>query len=188
MNTFELILYISIIVIAVAYYMFQYQNFTYKTSRVDGMEYMVKNNHLAQESADALGEINTRLVKLIDHVKTRRTPPGYLGRLSKYNPYSLNENIWNIDTTYTVNKGQNMTFCLSPRHPETRVYEINILMYVAIHELAHVSSISVGHTPEFLLNFKSLLGYAIEAGLYEYIDYQKSPVEYCGLNITDSVL
>lgn len=188
MNHYEIILYIVIFIIAVSCYWFQSQNYTYRTSKVDGMEYMVKNNHLAQESADILGEINKRLVQLIDYVRSKNNPPDYLPRLKQYNPYSLNENIWNIDTTYTVNKGQNMTFCLSSRNTESRVYNINTLMYVAIHELAHVSSVSVGHTPEFLLNFKSLLGYAIEAGLYTYIDYNSHPVEYCGLNITDSVL
>lgn len=188
MDSFEIILYISLTTIIASYKFFQYSNYVYKTSSIDGRSYKVKNNSLSQKSADTLGEINYKLVKLIDYVKSRENPPEYASRLNKYNPYNLNENIWNVDTTYTVNKGENMTFCLSPREGEAKVYDINTLMYVAIHELAHVSAISVGHTPEFLLNFKSLLGYAIDAKLYTYTDYQKKPVEYCGLEITDTVI
>lgn len=191
-EAFEIILYVVIVVLILAYKLTQYNAYVYKTSKVDGRDYKVKNNHLAQDSANALGEINLRLVKLIDYIKKQDNLPEYHSRLNRYNPYNLNENIWNIDTTYTINKGDNVTFCLSPRNGDSnkisRVYDINTLMFVAIHELAHIVSESVGHTSEFIDNFKSLLKYAISAKLYHYVDYEKKPIEYCGVNITSTVI
>ena len=40
----------------------------YKTLKADSRDYKVKNNHLAQELADVLGEMNQRLVKLIHYI------------------------------------------------------------------------------------------------------------------------
>jgi hypothetical protein len=62
------------------------------------------------------------------------------------------------------------------------------MMYVAIHELAHIASDSVGHTDEFKRNFADLLKKGIEIGVYRYIDYNKEPVEYCGIKLTKSIL
>jgi hypothetical protein len=188
MKTAHIILYICIIIITIVVFLFQYNSNVYVKSSIDGREYKVKNNSLSQQSADALAQINGRLVKLIDVVQKSDNPPEYTQRLNKYSPHSLSENIWDIDTTYTTNKGYSMTFCLSTREGDEKIYDINTLMYVAIHELAHVASVSFGHTEEFLLNFKSLLRYAIKAELYAYVDYNTRPVEYCGLNITDSIL
>ena len=47
---------------------------------------------------------------------------------------------------------------------------------------------SVGHEPDFWNNFKFLLQVAIDNGLYEYIDFNTSPKNYCGTKITDTPL
>ena len=59
-------------------------------------------------------------------------------------------------------------------------------MYVAIHEIAHIATKSVGHTDEFWKNFKFLLQEAKEIGIYEPEDYKKNPKNYCGMKITDN--
>jgi hypothetical protein len=101
----------------------------------------------------------------------------------------MEENVLDIDTSYTLNKGSYVILCLSPRDTETKkVYDINTLMYVAIHELAHIVSTSVGHTPEFIKNFKSLLTYAVQAKIYTVVDYSKNPQEYCGISINKNIL
>ena len=56
-------------------------------------------------------------------------------------------------------------------------YDINMLMYVALHELAHAISISVdpGHkTDEFKQNFKMLLDKAAAIGVYD----KSKPLNY----------
>ena len=62
----------------------------------------------------------------------------------------------------------------------------NTLTFVAIHELAHIATKSVGHKQEFWDNFKFLLTNAREAGLYKPEDYKRKPREYCGMKITDN--
>ena len=61
-------------------------------------------------------------------------------------------------------------------------------MFVAIHELAHLMTESIGHTPEFWDNMRFLLKKAIELKIYIKQDFRKSPVSYCGTKITDSPL
>ena len=66
--------------------------------------------------------------------------------------------------------------------------DINTMMFVAIHELAHLMTKSIGHTPEFWNNMKYLLKKAIDINLYVKQDFSKKPVNYCGTKITNSPL
>ena len=59
-------------------------------------------------------------------------------------------------------------------------------MFVALHELAHIMTKSIGHTEEFWENFKFLLKESIKMNLYKKIDFQKNPHKYCGIEIKDS--
>ena len=61
-------------------------------------------------------------------------------------------------------------------------------MFVAIHELAHLMSKSIGHTTEFWDNMRFLLKKGIELKVYKHIDYNKHPEDYCGIKITDTPL
>ena len=62
----------------------------------------------------------------------------------------------------------------------------NTLTFVAIHELGHVMTESIGHKKEFWENFKFLLKNAVTMGLYKPVDYKKKPKDYCGMTITDN--
>ena len=55
-----------------------------------------------------------------------------------------------------------------------------------MHELAHIATKSVGHTPEFWKNFKFLLIQAKKIDVYEPIDYKNNPQTYCDMKITDN--
>jgi predicted metal-dependent hydrolase len=57
--------------------------------------------------------------------------------------------------SYTVNK-RHVHLCL--RNQESgKPYPINMLMYVALHEIAHVMCPEIGHTPLFHTTFNELL-------------------------------
>ena len=60
------------------------------------------------------------------------------------------------------------------------------LMFVAIHELSHVMTKSIGHKSDFWQNFKFLLENAKDAGIHSPEDYKKSPQQYCGMTIHDN--
>jgi hypothetical protein len=62
------------------------------------------------------------------------------------------------------------------------------MMFVALHEMAHLATESIGHTPEFWKNFKWLLGEAVKINIYTSQDFNNKPVEYCGVKITDNPL
>lgn len=85
--------------------------------------------------------------------------------------------------SYTINK-QKVYLCL--KDDQEAYYPMNMLMYVAIHELAHVLCNEIGHTPKFHSIFSDLLLRATELGIYD----PDIPViqNYCGYNKETFVL
>lgn len=82
------------------------------------------------------------------------------------------------DKSFTEDKSV-ITLCvMNPRTGE--YYDINTVMYVALHELAHVITPfgKETHGPEFKNNFASLLKRAHIVGVYD--SRQPIPVAYCG--------
>ena len=80
--------------------------------------------------------------------------------------------------SFTINK-KDVTLCL--KDPQNEYYNKNMLVYVAIHELAHTVCKSVGHTDEFWKINDKLLRKAEEKGFYDpKIKVVKSYLEHCG--------
>lgn len=77
--------------------------------------------------------------------------------------------------SYTINK-KKIYLCL--RDEKNEYYNENMLMYVAIHELAHVLCDEIGHTDKFHRIFKQLLYKAQKMGIYD----ASQPIvrNYCG--------
>jgi hypothetical protein len=59
------------------------------------------------------------------------------------------------------------------------------MTFVAIHEMSHMITDSIGHEPEFWNNFGWLLKESEKIGVYKYQDFKEHPVRYCGTKITD---
>jgi len=72
-----------------------------------------------------------------------------------------------------------MHLCLE--HEDGGYYDSNILMYVTLHELAHIFCDEVGHTPAYHKIFERLLHIANEIGIYD--ASLALPEEYCGIKI-----
>lgn len=70
-----------------------------------------------------------------------------------------------------------ITLCITDPQSK-KYYDMNTLMYVALHELAHVLSKSEGHEEEFKDNFAKLLKKAAEKDIYD--PTQSIPLTYCG--------
>lgn len=75
------------------------------------------------------------------------------------------------DIAYVINKGEEIKFRI---HDEKRFIPINIYQYVLYHEMAHLSTHELQHTPKFheLLNIISLAGF--ELGFIDLTRIQKS--------------
>ncbi len=91
-----------------------------------------------------------------------------------------------MHTAYSENKGEKLAFCLNKFKNGTQLIDENTLMFVALHELSHIATEEIGHTPQYWRNFKFLLQKDDEFGLYQPVDYKNSPKQYCGMKITDN--
>ena len=79
-----------------------------------------------------------------------------------------------------------MAFCLNTEKNGNQLIDANTLTFVALHELSHIATKSVGHNEEFWDNFSFILGEASKINIYKQIDYKKNPARYCGMDITDN--
>jgi hypothetical protein len=95
-----------------------------------------------------------------------------------------------IYTSYSVNKGEELVFCLRSRNSKNKdkLHDLNLLMYVVLHEVAHIACPEFGHTELFKKIFSFLTTKAIELGIYKKINFREKNEEYCGMMITDSII
>ena len=157
-------------------------------SSVDSNTYCVRDREKLHDAADLLAKITDRMNKLVDHVKTNHKEEAHVKRLvDGFNPSRIVETLPTSEhTAYSENKGEKIAFCLDKYKGDNKMIDENTLFFVAMHEMAHVATVSIGHTEEFWRNFKDLIEKAVDAGLYEPIDYSKNPAPYCGMTLTDN--
>ena len=206
-------IFVSVILIVIIYIYLESNSYdvVYVKSNVDNKEYLVRNLKDKQNAADLLARVRGKLTKLVRYLKSND-----IKYLSESLPESLKKNIEkstinlkaDIDrlennfhednlsestpdhkyTSYSVNKGEKIVFCMRKKNQKETLESENIMMFVALHELSHVMTKSVGHTPEFWDNFRFLLKIAIKLKLYQNVDFNREPHEYCGTQITDTPL
>jgi hypothetical protein len=157
-------------------------------SDVDGNKYCVRERSKLVLAADRLASVNIKMGKLVEHCKKNFPKRENVIRLWKgYNPQQIYETLPTSEyTAYSQNKGEKMAFCLNKEKNGDQLIDHNTLTFVALHELSHIATKSVGHGDEFWTNFKFLLGEASKIDIYKQIDYKKNPVRYCGTDITDN--
>jgi hypothetical protein len=159
-------------------------------SQVDGMTYKVRDMPDKQAAADLLAKVRLRIRKFCDYLENTHKDRPQIKRMVqnfKADPNRFIEATPDAEhTSYSVNKGEKIHLCLRQRKPgdESLVKE-DVMTFVAIHELAHTITQSVGHEPEFWNNFAWLLKEAEKLGVYKYTDFSAHPVSYCGVSITD---
>ena len=163
-------------------------------STKDGNEYCVRHRDEVQTAADLLAEVTSRMSKLVAYMKKTYPDRDNVYRLySNFNPDEVNETLPSSElTAYSENKGESIAFCLNKRRKNmnttSNFVDINTLTFVAIHELGHVMSKTLGHNDEFWQNFKFLLENAVDISIYEPVDYKRNPSEYCGMTLSDNPL
>ena len=149
-------------------------------SKYDNKKYLVRDLKDKEEAAITLSKINKNIETLIEHFGNTSHKEIHQRLKNNYNSKNISEGSLNYKyTSYTVNKGEEVVFCLRDRKTE-RIHKFNTLMFVALHEIAHIASVTEGHTSEFKKNFKIILNEAISQGLYEYKKYSVNPETYCG--------
>jgi hypothetical protein len=159
-------------------------------STVDGKFYRVRDMRDKQQAADLLAKVRLRMKKLYAHLtSTFPDKPQDKRLLQRFdaNPERLLEATPDAEhTSYSVNKGESVHLCLRQRQgADENLVNENVMVFVSLHEMAHMITDSVGHEPEFWNNFGWLLKQAENLGVYQYQDFKAHPVRYCGTNITD---
>ena len=96
--------------------------------------------------------------------------------IDNFNPDNITETDKDSKyTSYSVNKGEKMVFCLRSRDEKNNLVDINTIMFVAIHELAHTMTKSIGHTQEFWDKFRTLLKNARKLGIKKRVNNNEKP-------------
>ena len=113
---------------------------------------MVRNLPHKDKAAELLNEIRDRLSKIVEHVKTQNdVEKEDVDRLVKnYRPDNISESLRNKYTSYSINKGEKLVFCIRSKDEHAKLVEINTMMFVAIHELAHLMTKSIDTRLNFL--------------------------------------
>jgi hypothetical protein len=197
---------IVIVVIIVYFYLINpvnvedFEDRSFVTSAVDGRTYGILEAYnpaggSTQDAANKLAEINDFLLSFINFMHTKyiverrgsKKSQDFAKRLiKKYDPNVMVENRPDgiEDTSFVINKGEVVSFCL--REPESgydRIHQMETLKFVALHELSHIGSAEYGHEDLFWTDFKFVLHNAEESGLYTPIDFSKTPMQYCGMQV-----
>jgi len=128
---------------------------------------------------------------MIDNIENFPEYKDYINLLKK-NLTPIRTTIYETDpysefTSYSVNKGEELSICLTSKKTK-ELHNINILMYVVIHELAHMACPEIGHGILFKKIFKKLLEEAIKINIYNYENYNEQPLEYCGMTINSNII
>jgi len=159
-------------------------------SHVDGEMYLVRNLPDKQDAADRLARVRGKLIQLREYLKNKYYDKKFVKQMIDNFDCSaqrFSESTPDAQyTSYSVNKGEKIFMCLRQRDEKENLVQENVIVFVALHEMSHVGTSSIGHTPEFWNHFAWLLEQAEELGVYKYTNFSAHPVEYCGVHITDS--
>lgn len=191
----EIIFYVIVLfVLAGCFYKYAIESDQFQLkcviSKVDGNTYCVRDREKVDAAADLLAKTTDKCKQLVQYMqKTHPDNPITIRLVKGFNPQRVVETLPTSEfTAYSENKGEKIAFCLNPKKKGNvdELIDEHTLMFVAIHELSHVGTKSIGHKTEFWENFKFLLENAKAAGIHEPTDYKQKPAEYCSMNIRDN--
>jgi len=162
----------------------------YKTAKSNnntyGVQEIFNNTDVALE---LMAKLHTNMDKFVKDLQKKYPNDEKIKRLVfGFNRVKIEEAPDEDDSTsYTINKGDLMALCLREKKPSNPLHDYNTLLFVIIHEMAHIMSISEGHNSEFIENFRYLLKEATTMGYYIPVNYKESLIEYCGLKFTNNL-
>lgn len=192
-----LVYIIIIIIIVLVFIIFKLEKHEvkYVKSKVNNVEYLVRDTPDKQEAADKLGMIDVNMRKFIDYVYDHRNDENFVK--NKEYIEQLHDRIKNVVisessadssyTSYSINKGEQLVFCLRSKYNNS-FHDLNLLMYVVLHELSHVGCPEYGHGPLFKKVFAFFAECGVKCDVYKKIDFGEKPEEYCGLIISESII
>lgn len=187
-------LIIIVIIIIILYFIISkiifYNKSEYLKSNIYDKYYLIKDTKNKYNKVDLIDKLFKSIDILLENLKNSDYDFKDINIddiQKKIKESEILENITNSDTSYTINKGEQIVLCLADRQTDN-LYSYNVLMYVLIHELAHILNVSYGHDENFKKIFKYILQKASDLNLYKYEDYKNYPINYCGLELNTNIL
>jgi len=186
---------IAIIVVIIYLFLFHNKKNVVLIEGRDKNKYLVYNDIKKNDSALLLSDVINNMFKLRDYLyqNINKYPEfdKYIKQLYK-NLHKDRSLIYENDpssklTSFSVNKGEEIAFCLRSKE-SNELHQLNLIMYVALHEMAHIACPEIGHGALFKKIFKFLTEISIELGLYKLDNYESSPVEYCGMMLSSNIV
>jgi len=156
----------------------------------DGQTYTVRDMPDKQQAADTMATVRLKMNKLklpLESTVPDKPQVQQLMRNFEAEAYRFKESTPDAEhTSYSVNKGEAVHFCLRQREgADESLVDEEIITFVAIHEMGHMITKTIGHDADFWNNFAWLLQEAERVGIYKHKDFRAHPVSYCGMKITD---
>ena len=187
-------IFIAIIIVLIYIFLFINRT-TLKLIEAKGRKVLVRNTPNYYEHAILLSNLIDNMYKLrnnlIKNINMFQEYSKYILLLQKNfnkNRTKIYENSPNSNyTSYSVNKGEEFVFCLKCKK-EDKLHSLNILTYVAVHEMAHAACPEIGHTALFNKIFRFFLQQAVYMNIYIYENYSNNPVYYCGMKLYSNIL
>lgn len=190
---------ISLIVVLILFLIFEYYNGFLLNKKVKPClkcdSYNVNGAFEDDElAAEMMMRIDNKIKILADHLESHYGENDKItkGVVKLVNGYD-NENMYEISphniigkTSFLRNK-RLLVLCLR-RKSDGKIHDENTLIFVVLHELAHMMNETYGHDAPFWEFFKFILECAVEIGIYIPVDYKKNNIQYCGLTIEYSPL
>lgn len=187
-----IVLSIIILTLLLIYYWWTTTQSVYVISQIDNKPYLVRNLSDKQQTADILAQIRRNIKNLVKYMKTHPSEKfhSHINNLvQKIDHVLMTENISDfMYTSYSVNKGEQLVFCLRSRKNKDEIHDLNLMMYVVLHEISHIACPEYGHGELFKGIFKYITETSVQIGIYKPIDFKHNNKEYCGVQITDSII
>ena len=166
----------------------KWDNMIYVKSNISGLEYRVRKLDNSQEASDLLAETHLKMkeaCKILEN--SNPTDERVMRLLERFPDTSLAESDgYGSQTSYSINKGEKIVLCLRSKDGNNTLVDKNLLLFVALHEMSHIMTKSIGHEDEFWNNFKFVLKECQKNGLYKCINFSANPQSYCGITVTSS--
>lgn len=185
-----LLIFIIVIIAIKSYYESDLFQLKCIISDINGKKYCVRERKNIEKASDLLAITTNNMSHLVEYLIKKYPNDENVKLLYKnFNPKKIKEILPTSQyTAYSENKGEQIALCLSNKNKKDtdNLIDKNTLMFVALHELSHLATKTIGHDDLFWKNFKFLLKESEKIGIYHPVNYKNHNKNYCGMKIKDN--
>lgn len=179
-------IFLSMVLFGVVYFLVRRQRMTWVCSKRTGKWYFVKNVEQKQDVADLLAMLELRLHVFIEKASDLAPEDVRLLNIRQRWSGTLCEVENGKEAAYSLGKNA-LHLCVREQNGSL-TSNINALMFILFHELAHIATDDIGHTPTFWKNMTWVLELAHKTETYDADDHSPETTTVCGQALGESPL